>query len=209
LLEHVSFIREPLDELLGNPDEINANTDQLKRAALEMHTIAQEHLQDISTVSEWSGDAADAYRASMKRLSEELDSMGFVMDGTAAVVGISGMLVCTMRAIVFSIISYFVGELIKGALIAAAAAVFSLGSSILAYIGYAGVRAGMKAAEIASKIAKLAAALGRQGKRLAELAKGMSRLADGLGRFNMAGGIAYGAYEAAKPYSAPAPGRAQ
>src|SRR5262245_24299044 len=34
LLEHISFLREPLDALLGNPDEINANIDQLKSAAL-------------------------------------------------------------------------------------------------------------------------------------------------------------------------------
>src|SRR6266545_6252666 len=111
LLEHVSFLREPLDALLGNPDEINANIDQLKQAALEMHTIAQEHGQDIGTVGDWSGETADAYRDSMSRLSEELDSMASTLDGTAAVVGISGMLVTTMRGIVFGIISDVIAEL--------------------------------------------------------------------------------------------------
>lgn len=208
LLEHVSFLREPLDALLGNPDEINANLDTLKSAALEMHTIAEEHRQDLTSLDGWTGQAADAYRASMAQLSEELDSMGSTLDGTAAVVGISGMLVTTMRGIVFDIISSLIAELIKGALIAVASAVVSLGSSIAAYAGYAGARAAMTASKVASKISKLLGGLGRQAGRLGELARAMEKLADGLDRFAMAGDLAFGAYQAAKPYSAPQGGPA-
>jgi uncharacterized protein YukE len=204
LLEHVSFLREPLDALLGNPDEINANLDQLKQAALEMHTIAEEHRQDLATVDGWTGDAADAYRDSMSRLSEELDSMGSTLDGTAAVVGISGMLVTTMRGIVFDLISSVIAELIKGALIAAASAVVTLGGSIAAYAGYAGTRAAMTASKCAAKISKLLGGLGRQAGRLGELGRAMQRLADGLDRFAMAGDLAYGAYQAVRPYEMPA-----
>lgn len=206
LLEHVSFLREPLDALLGNPDEINANLDQLKQAALEMHTIAEEHRQDIGGVNDWSGEAADAYRDSMSRLSEELDSMGTTLDGTAAVVGISGMLVTTMRGIVFDLISSVIAELVKGALIAAASAVVTFGGSIAAYAGYAGTRAAMTASKCATKISKLLGGLGRQAGRLGELGKAMQKLADGLDRFSMAGDLAYGAYQAVKPYEMPAKG---
>jgi uncharacterized protein YukE len=204
LLEHISFLREPLDALLGNPDEINANIDQLKNAALEMHMISEEHRQDLSAVSDWSGQAADNYRTSVGQLAGELDALGSTLDGTAAVVGISGMLVCTLRGIVFDIISSVVAELVKGALIALASSVVSLGSSIAAYCGYAGGRAAMTASKIAGKISKLLGGLGRQAGRLGELAKAMQRLADGLDRFAMAGDIAYGTYQGAKPYSMPA-----
>jgi hypothetical protein len=203
LLEHVSFLREPLDALLGNPDEINANIDQLKSAALEMHTIAQEHREDLQSVDGWSGETADNYRKSMTQLSEELDAMGSTLDGTAAVVGISGMLVTTMRGIVFDIIASVIAELVKGALIALASAVVSLGSSIAAYCGYAGVRAAMTASKIAGKISKLLGGLGRQTGRLAELGKAMQKLSDGLDRFATAGDLAFGAYQAAKPYEMP------
>jgi uncharacterized protein YukE len=206
LLEHISFLREPLDALLGNPDEINANIDQLKQAALEMHMIAQEHQQDISGIDDWTGEAADTYRGSMSQLSEELDSMASTLDGTAAVVGISGMLVTTMRGIIFGIISDVIAELVKGALIAVASSVVSLGSSIAAYCGYAGTRAAMTASKCAAKISKLLGGLGRQAGRLGELAKAMQKLADGLDRFAMAGDLAYGTYQAVKPYSAPAEG---
>jgi uncharacterized protein YukE len=203
LLEHISFLREPLDALLGDPDEINANLDQLKQAALEMHTIAEEHRQDLASVADWTGAAADAYRGSLSQLSEELDSMGSTLDGSAAVVGISGMLVTTMRGIVFDMISSVIAELIEGALIAIASSVISLGSSIAAYCGYAGTRAAMTASKIATKISKLLGGLGRQTGRLGQLAKAMEKLSDGLGRFGMAGDLAYGAYQAAKPYEMP------
>ena len=100
LLEHVSFLREPLDALLGNPDEINANIDQLKSSAAEMRTIAQEHRQDLNTVGEWTGQGADAYRNSLNQMADELESLGKTLEGTAAVAGISGMLVTTLRGIV-------------------------------------------------------------------------------------------------------------
>jgi uncharacterized protein YukE len=200
LLEHISFLREPLDALLGNPDEINANIDQLKQAALEMHTIAQEHSQDLSTVDDWTGDAADSYRGSMSQLSEELDSMATTLD----VVGISGMLVTTMRGIVFGLISDVIAELIKGALIALASSVVTLGGSIAAYCGYAGTRAAMTASKCAMKISKLIGGLGRQAGRLGELGRAMAKLADGLDRFAMAGDLAYGTYQAVKPYEMPA-----
>jgi uncharacterized protein YukE len=200
LLEHVSFLREPLDALLGNPDEINANTDALKSAAVEMHTIAEEHRQDLTTIASWTGEAADAYHASLSQLAEELESMGKTLDGTAAVVGISGMLVVTLRGIVFDIIAALITELIRYALIAAASAAFTFGGSIAAFVGVAGARAAATAARISGKIAKLLSGLGRQAGRLSELGRAMSRLADGLDRFATAGDLAVGGYQAARPY---------
>lgn len=200
LLEHVSFLREPLDALLGNPDEINANVDALKSAAAEMKTIAQEHREDLKTVAEWQGEAADKYHGSLSQLAEELESMGMTLDGTAAVVGISGMLVTTLRGIVFDIISSLITELVRYALIAAASAAFTFGGSIAAFVGVAGARAAATAARISGKIAKLIAGLGRQAGRLSKLGQSMQQLAEGLDRFATAGDLAFGAYQAAKPY---------
>lgn len=203
LLEHVSFLREPLDALLGNPDEINANVDALKAAAAEMKTIASEHRQDLSTVAEWQGQAGDLYTKSLGQMADELESLGMTLDGTAAVVGISGMLVITLRGIVFDIIASLITELIRYALIAAASAVVTFGGSVAAFLGVAGARAAATAARIAGKISKLISGLGRQAGRLAKLAESMSKLAEGLDRFSTAGDLAFGAYQAAKPYSAP------
>jgi uncharacterized protein YukE len=203
LLEHVSFLREPLDALLGNPDEINANVDALKSAAAEMKTISEEHRQDLSTVAGWQGEAADKYQSSLGQMADELESLGMTLDGTAAVVGISGMLVTTLRGIVFDVIAALITELIRYALIAAASAAVTFGGSIAAFCGVAGARAVATATRISGKITKLLSGLGRQAGRLGELARAMQHLADGLDRFSTAGDLAFGAYQSGKPYSTP------
>jgi uncharacterized protein YukE len=200
LLEHVSFLREPLDALLGNPDAINANTDRIKTMAAEMHTIAEEHRQDLQAMAGWQGQAAEATRASLSQMADEIESLGKTLDGTAAVVGISGMLVVTLRGIIFDIISSLITELIRYALIAAASAACTFGASIASFLGVASVRATATATRISGKLTNLMSSLTRQTGRLGQLAKSMENLADGMDRFVMAGDIAFGAYQAAKPY---------
>ncbi|MCR3752698.1 hypothetical protein [Lentzea californiensis] len=203
LLEHVDFLREPLDALLGNPDEINANTDQLKQAALQMKVVAQEHREDMRSVADWEGASGDAFKREMEQMAGEYDALGKTMDGTAAIYALSGALVCELRSLVFGWISDLIGELIASALIAAASAVVTLGSSIAAFAGYAGTRAAMMATKIAGRLSKLAAAMARFGGRMAKLAEKMQGLVKGLERFAEYGGYAKSAYDAVKPYDMP------
>ncbi|CRK61182.1 hypothetical protein [Alloactinosynnema sp. L-07] len=137
LLEHVSFLREPLDALLGNPDEINGKVDQLKSAALEMKMIAREHRQDVSSMDDWTGGASDAFRVNMDQLAAEYGALGSTMDGTAAIYALSGALVCELRALVFETIADFISSLITPALIAAASAIVTCGASVATFAGWA------------------------------------------------------------------------
>ncbi|MCG8917402.1 hypothetical protein L6E12_16575 [Actinokineospora sp. PR83] len=206
LLEHVDFLREPLDALLGDPDEINANVDQLKQAALEMKVIAQEHREDLGSAADWGGESGEAFHGSMDRLAAEFEALGKTMDGTASIYALSGMLVCELRSLVFGWISDLIGELVAGALIAAASAAPTFGGSIAAYAGYAGVRGATMATKIAGRLGKLGSAMGRMGGRLTELGAKMDELAKGLERFGTVvevGGYAKGAYDAAQPYDVP------
>jgi uncharacterized protein YukE len=204
LMEHISFIREPLDALLGNPDEINANTDQLKQAAVEVKTIAQEHRQDVDAMgASWSGEANVAFRDNQEQLAKQYEALGKTMDGTAAIYAISGALVCELRALVFDWISDLVGELIAGAIIAAASAAPTFGGSIAAYAGYSGTRAGMLATKMAGRLAKLVKAMERFGGRIAKITEKMEGLMKGLEKFSDYGDYAKTAYDAVKPYDVP------
>ncbi len=204
LLEHVSFIREPLDALLGNPDEINANTHELKSAALEMKMIAQEHRQDVDAMgASWSGESNEAFRQAQTQMADQYEALGKSMDGTAAIYALSGALVCELRAMIFDWISDLIGELIAGALIAAASAVPTAGASIAAYTGYAGTRASMLATKMAGRLAKLIKAMERFGGRIAKLSEKMSGLMKGLEKFADYGDYAKTAYDAVKPYDMP------
>jgi len=203
LLEHVSFLREPLDALLGNPDEINANVDQLKSAALEMKLVAREHREDVSTMDGWSGEASEAFRANMDQMAAEYEALGSTMDGTAAIYALSGALVCELRALVFETIADFISSLITPALIAAASAIVTCGASIATFAGWAGTRAAMIATKLADRLRKLGAAMTRMGGRLAKLGEKMDTLVKGLGRFAEYGDYAKTAYDAVQPYEMP------
>lgn len=203
LLEHVSFLREPLDALLGDPDAINTNIDQLKSAAAEIRGIAEQHRQDLAAAQDWAGPTADRFRASMEQAATEIEALSKTMDGTATVVAVSGTLVVMLRGIVVDLITTLITELIRDALIAAASAVVTLGGSIAAFLGVATARAAAVASRIATRIGKLLGGFARQGTRLAKLVQGMEKLADGLGRFSMVADTAKSVYDAAKPYETP------
>lgn len=139
----------------------------------------------------------------MDQMAAEYEALGSTMDGTAAIYALSGALVCELRAMVFDLISELLGELIAGAIMAAATAVVSLGSSIAAYAGYAGTRAAMLATKIAGKLSRLSAAMVRMGGRLAKLGEKMQGLIKGLERFADYGDYAKTAYDAVQPYEMP------
>lgn len=204
LMEHISFIREPLDALLGNPDEINANTHQLKSAALEMKMIAQEHREDVEAMgASWSGASNEAFRSNQDQMADQYEALGKTMDGTAAIYALSGALVCELRAMIFDWIADLIGELIAGALIAAASAAVTFGGSIAAYCGYSATRAGMLASRMAARLSRLMAAMSRFGMRIARLSERMSGLMKGLEKFADYGDYAKTAYDAVKPYETP------
>jgi hypothetical protein len=71
----------------------------------------------------------------MDKLAGELRSMAAAMDGTAAIVGVSGTLVLMLRDQVRDWIASFVADLIEHALVAVATAAITLGGSVAVFIG--------------------------------------------------------------------------
>ncbi|MCP2168720.1 WXG100 family type VII secretion target [Goodfellowiella coeruleoviolacea] len=198
LIEHVSILREPLDQLMGDPDEIQAHTDGLKEYAAQIRAIADEHRAAVDEFQGWSGQAADAYRESMRQFADEVGQLADTTDTTAKIAAVNGVLVTTLRDIVRDMIAMLFAELIKGALVAAAAAVVTLGASIAGFIGYTVGRVAALGAQIGSRIAALLAAFGRQSGRLAQLSGEMGKLAKNFGRFATAGDVGGVGHEMAK-----------
>lgn len=152
LLDHVSFLREPLTALRGDPDEINANAATLRSAARDMLAIAKE------------------------QANGEMATLGLALDATAAIAVITGKLVHALRGIVFGIISALVTDLARGAMIATATASHTAGGSIAVFVGAANARATATATLVRDRIAALMSALDRQAGRLAELENLMAAL---------------------------------
>ncbi|MFE9748649.1 WXG100 family type VII secretion target [Saccharothrix saharensis] len=200
LIEHVSFLREPLDMLMGDRDAIQAHIEQVKADAKAIRDQAELHKTAMAQFTGWEGKAGEAFKQSMDRLGGELDSLAEVVDGTARVTAVTGTLIIILRDIVRDLIAGLLAQLVKGALIAAAAAVFTLGASIVGFIGYAVGAATALAVQIGARIAKLIAALGRQAARLGKLGGSMGTLGQNFSRFGDAGGIVHEGVKAGGGY---------
>lgn len=157
LIEHLDFLREPLDDLAGDPGAVMGVAatwgedvkSEVARVAADFRRAAE------SQTASWEGDAADSYRKMAAELSDQVASLEGAASAVAEAVQGSGMLVATVRGIIRDIVAEVVSEIVLAALAALATSWFTLGGSIAAFTGWAVARGAATAGKIAGKIAKL------------------------------------------------------
>jgi hypothetical protein len=171
LVEHVAFLREPLDWLAGDPLHITSLARSWHHVTVELATasIATAVSADASTTF-WEGQAADAYRGDAAYRAEKLAAVATQTDGLAAVLINSGAMVGVVRALIRDLIVEWVADIIKDALLALVA-----GPGAIPLV-------------IESTIAGALALAGRIGRRISDL---LQRLSD-------AGGVAARLADAAR-----------
>ncbi|RDI31756.1 WXG100 family type VII secretion target [Lentzea flaviverrucosa] len=198
LIEHVSFLRDALNQVMGNPEEIEANVEATKNLAAELRVLAEEHRKGLATFDCWSGAASERFEGSMRNFGQELDELASAVETKAKIVAIMGVLVTVLRDIVRDLIAQLIGSLIGGALLAAATMIPTLGASIPVFIGFAVGKAVALGVNIASRIARVVAALARQVKRIGDLDEIMNKIGNGWDRFENAADVAEITYEGVK-----------
>ncbi|WP_211304809.1 WXG100 family type VII secretion target [Umezawaea tangerina] len=198
LIEHVSFLKEPLDQLMGDPDEINANVEATKKTAVDMRTLAETHRNTLAQPQGWTGQSSEAFKSNMESLGGELDSLANAVEKKAKIVAICGVLVSVLRDIVRDLISQLLGSLLAGAIAAAAAAFFTFGASIVGFVGFAVGKAVALGVNIASRIAKLVGAISRQMGRIKNLDEITEQVGKGWKRFENVADVAEVSYESWK-----------
>ncbi|MGW6932069.1 hypothetical protein ACWGE0_18590 [Lentzea sp. NPDC054927] len=198
LIEHVSFLRDALNQLMGNPEEIQANVEATKAKAAELRVLAEDHKSGLATFDGWTGASSEKFKTSMDGMSQELDELASAVETKAKIVAIMGMLVTVLRDIVRDLIAQLLGSLIGGALLAVAAMIPTFGASIPAFIGFAVGKAVALGVNIASRVARVVAALGRQMKRIGDLDGIMAKISKGWERFENTADVAEITYEGVK-----------
>lgn len=157
LIEHISFLKEPLDDLAGDPAAINSVAavwgETVGKACGE---IGDEYAR-IATeqTATWKGAAADGYRRAAAQVAEQVKAFQDAATAVANGIRLSGVLVATVRGIIRDLIADVVAEIIIAAAAALATSWCTFGASIAAFTGWAVARAGATAGKIAGKISKL------------------------------------------------------
>ncbi|MEU4672771.1 RHS repeat-associated core domain-containing protein [Amycolatopsis sp. NPDC023774] len=175
LLEHVGPLREALDGLTGNADQIQAQSETLANVAKELGAVATDLTDEVNAdLQSWSGAAADAYRQRAQDLSASLQAAAKGCEGAAGGVKKGGEVVAAVRTLVRDIISQLIGHMISWAL----QVVATVG------IGLAWVipEVAENVAKTATQIAKLVTSLVKALKALAPMLKKTGQLFEDVGK---------------------------
>ncbi|HEX6343577.1 WXG100 family type VII secretion target [Umezawaea sp.] len=112
-MEYFEPLREALDELTGLPDVVRSHAATWTGMATELTAMSQDlgrHLEN--DLSEWTGGAADAYRALMVNNVDAIGGLAAISTGLAAATEGAGGLVEMTREIVRDLIADLVARVI-------------------------------------------------------------------------------------------------
>jgi uncharacterized protein YukE len=153
LIEHVEFLREPLDWLAGDPGQIKASAQTWHNVALNLSEIAGRRAAGVAEAADgWQGDAASSYLARTQRLTvPAIRSAGSAADDLATQTLGAASMIGTVRSTIRDAIANLVAALIPRALAALGLAVESAGASVALFVADAVT----EAVQLATKITKL------------------------------------------------------
>ncbi|PKV91047.1 hypothetical protein ATK30_1807 [Amycolatopsis echigonensis] len=172
LIEHISFLKEGLDKLAGDPAAIKKMAEELHKTAQNLRNAAKDLDATLQkTVVSWEGEGAEAFKKNISDRRGQIDTAGQAVDVAGYVVETTMALVTVVRSLIRDMITTFLGDVIATMLIALAMAAFTFGASIVVGVGNV-IRSGISLAlTMASKIARLVGLGGRTASRLAQLAE--------------------------------------
>ncbi|WP_290866212.1 hypothetical protein [Hamadaea sp.] len=112
LMEHVKPLKEALDWLAGNPDEISAHAQTWENVA-KFTLDAQKYYADALRVetADWLGDSGDAYRGHASGHLSVMEGISKAAHGIHYAVMGAGLIVGLVRGIVRDLIAQFIGTL--------------------------------------------------------------------------------------------------
>lgn len=156
LIEHVSFLKEPLDDLAGDPGAINGVAATWGEVAQACAKVGDDYAQlATSETGTWKGESGDAYRAAAAQVADQVKALEGAANAVVTGVRGSGILVASVRGIIRDIIADVVAEFLIAAVTALATSWCSFGASVAAFTGWAVGRAAATAGKIAGKVKRL------------------------------------------------------
>jgi hypothetical protein len=172
LIEHVSFLKWPLDQVAGNPAEVTKVANELHKIGESLRntgTSLDETLK--STITQWEGKGHDSFVKSINDRKGWIDANAKASDVAGYMVETTGALIAAVRTLIRDIITTILGDIIATMLIALALAAVTFGASIAVGVGKVVVTVSVQVAAMVAKLAKVVAYAGRTMARLTGLSK--------------------------------------
>ena len=207
LLQHVDFLREPIDMVTGDPHQITAIYSTWQNIAERLHESAKEYADSVNHVSAWNGHAADNYRQAAKDYAAALDATGDHADHAAEGIMCAGILVGTERGLIYDALSGFIGRLVIEAIAALASSWCTFGASIGAFLVAADLDATIQAENFALRIGKLMKSMGKFAQKFGRMSERAEKLGKDIARAGASCARSPGATRASRRSPTTATGR--
>lgn len=191
LIEHLSFLREPLDWFAGSPDNIKGACQTWNEVAMQLDDIGKQ--QDAALQSQaqsWEKQAAEAFRKSHGQLGEEIRAVGIASTAVSEEIASFGTMVATIRGMIRDLISTFIYEVIRNAVIALAGSAATFGAAAAAFAAWAVGRGAMVLGKITKHVTSAMQVASKVLGRLKGLFGQLGDLLPGLKRFGKGSGSA-------------------
>ncbi|WIY00723.1 RHS repeat-associated core domain-containing protein [Amycolatopsis mongoliensis] len=156
LIEHVGPLKEALNGLTGNADEIAAQSETWKNIATELGSVGEDLTGMVKTdTASWTGNGGDSYRQRAQDTVTLLETAQKGCEGASSGVKTAGEVVAAVRALVRDIIAELIGHLISWAL----QVVFTLGIGLTWVVPQVINAVAKTASKIADLVKRLVTAL--------------------------------------------------
>jgi hypothetical protein len=192
IIDSVSFLREPIDKVDGDAAAVQTAVDAMRTITENLTYVAHGHREDIPSLADWTGKAAEAHNESMQLLHEELLGLAKVVEGLGTLTAVSGAMVITLRKIVRELVTAGIAAICIILAAAVAAAIWTFGASIGVGIAASVAAAVAVMLEATRRITMLVDGLSRQADRMGELEGIAEEITKQLKRFEKAAGLPSG-----------------
>jgi uncharacterized protein YukE len=173
-MEHVDFLREPFDALLGDPQAISKMSESWKSAGTQVASVATDYRRtSVEQTRNWQGRTADAYRTAAANHSTGLETLSKACAGISHAVAGAGQLVAAVRKMIMDLIADAVAKMVMKIIQWLAASFCTFGAAIGAAIADIVTMACNYAKKLSDFLSKLASSL----TKLMNLVKQVSSIA--------------------------------
>lgn len=165
-IQHVDFLREPFDALLGNPQAIQKMSSDWASAAKQIEGIVADYRRAaVEETRGWRGRSADGYRAAAKKHASGLETLSKAAHGISNAAKGAGELVAQVRKTIMDLISKAVSDMVMKIIQWLSVSWLTFGASIAAAIA----DIIQMAVNYAKKLADFLQKLGNSLKKLIDL----------------------------------------
>jgi hypothetical protein len=117
LMEHVSFLREPLDKLMGDPKAIEGHAQTWSNIEQRIYDATDFLVDEVNrSTAVWAAQSAEAYRRRARLHADSIQAMGKIADGMSKATTIVGAMVGVIRNTIRDIVAEVIGACISKAI---------------------------------------------------------------------------------------------